>query len=210
MVAPFVEALRSFAVDEGDRDPGLARPMALLAGGLDQVTVAEQTPQTDLPVIDQHFKATLASGVGVPSDLARMVEGKTSWAQPYPDYGCQPDMDILRANYAYSPVIGAAEDVISGNASTALYLSNEVFVGLVLQGPGVVYPSHVHKAAEIYWVISGTADWQLGDVWSTHGPGAVIFHDNGVRHATVTGDEPQLLLFAWVTDPDSIPVIIRN
>jgi hypothetical protein len=38
----------------------------------------------------------------------------------------------------------------------------------------------------------------------------VIFHDTGVRHATVTGDEPQLLLFAWVTDPDSIPVIIRH
>jgi len=210
MVAPFVEAFRSFAVDEGDRDPGLARPMALLAGGLDHVTVAEQTPQTDLPVIDQHFEAALASGVGIPADLARIVAERTSWAQPYPNYGGQPDMDVLRANYAYSPIIGAAEDVISGNASTALYLSNEVFVGLVLQGPGVVYPSHVHKAAEIYWVISGTADWQLGDVWSTHGPGAVIFHDNGVRHATVTGDEPQLLLFAWVTDPDSVPVIIRN
>ena len=93
---------------------------------------------------------------------------------------------------------------------TSLYLSDEVFAGLALQGPGVLYPAHVHKAAEIYWVISGTADWQWGDDWSTHGPGAVIFHDTGVRHATVTGDEPQLLLFAWVTDPDSIPVIIRH
>jgi len=44
VVAPFVEMLRAFAVAEGNRDPGLARPMALLAGGLDHVTVAEPTP----------------------------------------------------------------------------------------------------------------------------------------------------------------------
>ena len=59
-------------------------------------------------------------------------------------------------------------------------------------------------------MVSGTADGQRGDDWWTHGPGSVIFRDTGVRHATVTGDEPQLLLFAWVTDPDSIPVIIRH
>jgi len=210
VVAPFVEMLRAFVLAERDRDPGLARPMALLADGLDHVTVAEPTPQVGLPVVDRHFETALASGVGVPADLARIVAGRTSWAQPYPDYSGQPDMDALRANYAYSPVIGAVEDAISGNAVTALYHSDEVFVGLVLQGPGVVYPAHVHKAAEVYWVISGTADWQWGDDWSTHGSGAVIFHDTGVRHATVTGDEPQLLLFAWVTDPDSIPVIIRH
>ncbi|MEE3186302.1 MAG: dimethylsulfonioproprionate lyase family protein [Actinomycetota bacterium] len=210
MVAPFIEAFRAFAATERDRDPELARPMTLLADGLDHVTVAEPTPQVGLPVVDRHFEAALAAGVGVPADLARIVAGQTSWAQPYPNYGGQPDMDALRANYAYSPVIGAAEDAISGNAVTPLYLSNEVFVGLVLQGPGVVYPPHVHKAAEVYWVVSGTADWQWGDDWSSHGPGAVFFHDTGVRHATVTGDEPQLLLFAWVTDPDSIPVIIRH
>jgi len=210
VVAPFVEAFRAFAVAEGDRDPELTRPMALLADGLDHVIVAEPTPQTELSVVDQHFEAALAAGVGVPADLARIVAGQTNWAQPYPDYVGQPDMDALRANYAYSPIIGAAEDSISRKSMTSLYLSDEVFAGLALQGPGVLYPAHVHKAAEIYWVISGTADWQWGDDWSTHGPGAVIFHDTGVRHATVTGDEPQLLLFAWVTDPDSIPVIIRH
>ena len=50
MVAPFVEVFRAFAAAEGDRDPGLARPMALLAGGLDHVTVAEPTPQAGLPL----------------------------------------------------------------------------------------------------------------------------------------------------------------
>jgi hypothetical protein len=37
----------------------------------------------------------------------------------------------------------------------------------------------------------------------------VILHETGVRHATITGSEPQLLFFAWVTDPACEPVIIR-
>ena len=31
----------------------------------------------------------------------------------------------------------------------------------------------------------------------------------GARHATTTSDEPQLMLFAWTSDPDCVPVIIR-
>jgi mannose-6-phosphate isomerase-like protein (cupin superfamily) len=80
---------------------------------------------------------------------------------------------------------------------------------MVLQGPGITYPPHVHKAVEVYWVLAGTADWQKGDEWSTHGPGTVILHDTGVRHATTTRSEPQLLFFAWVTDPGCATVIVR-
>ena len=49
VVAPFVEVFRAFAAAEGDRDPGLARPMALLAGGLD--TVQASSVVTALPLI---------------------------------------------------------------------------------------------------------------------------------------------------------------
>ena len=113
-------------------------------------------------------------------------------------------MDALRAGYAYAPIVGALDD-----GPSPLWSSGAVFAGAVLQGPNVVYPSHVHKAVELYWVASGTARWQKGDEWSTYGPGAFIFHDTGVRHATVTDDEPTLLLFAWVTDLASVPVIVR-
>ena len=91
-----------------------------------------------------------------------------------------------------------------------LYASDEVFAGAVVHGPGAAYPSHVHKATEAFWIAAGTADWQLGDDWTSRGPGSTIFHPTGTRHACTTGAEAQVMLFAWTTDIDSIPVIIRH
>ena len=68
MLASFIETFRAFAVAEGDRDPELARPMALLADGLDHVMVAQPTPQTQLPLIERHFEAALAAGAGAEGD----------------------------------------------------------------------------------------------------------------------------------------------
>jgi len=206
---PFLTAFHGLAVAQGADRPELERPMALLADALKRVLPATEQPRTTLPVVDEYLAATLAAGVGPVADLARMVAPRTSWAVPYPDYAGQPDMDAMRLGYAYSSVIGATEDAISRGAVPPPYTSDEVFAGMVLQGPGINYPPHVHKAVEVYWVITGSADWQKGDEWSTHGPGTVFLHDTGVRHATITGTEAQLLFFAWVTDPDCVPVIIR-
>jgi len=206
---PFLTALHRFAMAEGGDHFELVRPMALLADALGGVVTAPEHRRTTLPVVDEHLAATLETGVGPAADLARMIAPRTSWAAPYPEYAGEPDMDAMRLGYAYSPVIGAAYDATSGGAATPAYLSDEVFAGMVLQGPGITYPPHVHKAVEVYWVLAGTADWQKGDEWSTHGPGTVILHDTGVRHATTTRSEPQLLFFAWVTDPACVPVIIR-
>ena len=206
---PFLTAFHGLAIAEGADRPGLERPMAQLADALGRVVPAPERPRTTLPVVDEHLAATLAAGVGPVADLARMIAPRTSWAAPYPDYAGEPDMDAMRLGYAYSSIIGAAEDAASRRAVTPVYLSDEVFAGMVLQGPGITYPSHAHKAVEVYWAITGSADWQKGDEWSTHGPGSVILHETGVRHATITHSEPQLLFFAWVTDPACVPVIIR-
>jgi quercetin dioxygenase-like cupin family protein len=132
------------------------------------------------------------------------------WAIPYPEHIGEPDMDHMRANYAYAPIVGTSP-ISSGDLEepSPLYASDDVFAGAVVQGPGVTYPSHVHKATEAFWVAAGTADWQMGDAWTSRGPGATIFHPTGTRHATVTTDEPQLTLFAWTSDADCVPVIIR-
>ena len=211
MGAPFIEALSAFAASEGARDPDLTRPMGLLGDALARVgRAADRPPQPSQPVVDRYLAAALAAAVGAPGDLIGNVVDAVGWAVPYPEYAGEPDMDAMRANYAYAPVIGSATDAISGGAVAAPYLSDEVFVGLVLQGPGCDYPSHVHKSEEIFWVAAGTSDWQKGDVWRVEGPGGVIHHESGVRHATVTRDGPLLMLFAWVTDPGCIPVIVRH
>ena len=185
--------------------------MGLLGDALARVgRAADRPPQPSQSVIDRHLAAALAAAVGAPGDLIGNVVDAVGWAVPYPEYAGEPDMDAMRANYAYAPVIGSAHDWISGGAVAAPYLSDDVFVGLVLQGPGCDYPSHVHKSEELFWVAAGTSDWQLGDDWRVEEPGGVIHHESGVRHATVTRDEPLLMLFAWVTDPGCIPVIVRR
>jgi len=207
----FLDDLRAFVDAEGVRNASLARPMGLLADALGRVVPVDDHPiQPSVPVVDDHLADALADAAGVPGDLIRSIVDEVGWAVPYPEYAGEPDMDAMRANYAYAPIIGAAEDPISGGAVSAPYLSDQAFVGLVLQGPGCDYPSHVHKSEEVFWVAAGTADWQKGDAWRVDGPGAVIHHPSGTRHATITRDEPLLMLFAWVSDPDSIPVIVRH
>ena len=208
LIDPFIDAFTAFAIAEGVRVPELERPMGLLADALACVVAVESVGRSTVLVVDDHLEAALSAVVGPVGDLVRQIAPRVGWEQPYSEYAGEPDMDALRAGYGYATVVGLPGNAYRG-AESAPYTSDEVFAGLVLQGPNVVYPAHVHKATEIYWVASGTADWQKGDDWSSHGPGTAIFHDTGVRHATVTGDEPTLMLFAWVTDPESIPVIIR-
>ncbi|HJL83061.1 MAG TPA: dimethylsulfonioproprionate lyase family protein [Acidimicrobiales bacterium] len=205
---PFITDLCSFAESEGSRVPELEQPMALLADSLGRVSRLEQSERLSLPVVDDHLAAALDVAEGPVGDLLRNILPDAGWAQPYPEHVGEPDMDVFRAGFGYAPVVGSPENSYRGDAFP-LYGSEEVFVGAVLQGPNIVYPSHVHRAVEVYWAASGTAGWQKGDVWSRHGPGATILHEAGVRHATTTGDEAILMMFAWVTDPRSIPVIVR-
>lgn len=207
----FLEDFGLFVEAEVVRDPSLAQPMRVLSDALKRaMPVVEHPEQPSQPVVSEHLEDALRVAVGVPGELIRSIVELTGWAVPYLEYVGEPDMDAMRSNYAYAPLIGSpAPHQSSSGAVSAPYLSDEVFAGLVLQGPGCVYPSHVHKSEEMFWVASGTADWQCGDTWRVEEPGAVIHHPSGTRHATVTRADPLLMLFAWVSDPDSIPVIVR-
>ncbi|MDG2429008.1 MAG: dimethylsulfonioproprionate lyase family protein [Acidimicrobiales bacterium] len=214
MAESFLKALSAFVGTEGIRDRKLTQAMGLLSGALTRLTPAdEESARISQPVVDRHLNDALSAGVGTPVDLIRSVVGSVSWIVPYPEYAGEPDMDAMRASYAFAPLIAAGKDSFKDDAVSAVsgpYLSDEVFVGLVLQGPNCDYPSHVHKSEEVFWVASGTADWQRGDDWRVEEPGGVIHHASGVRHATVTRHEPLLMLFAWVTDPHCTPVVVRH
>ena len=207
----FLGNLRAFAEAEGARAIYLNRPMEILSNALGRaIPVDDRPPQPSQPVVDAHLADALGAAVNAVGDLVRSIVDRVGWAAPYPEYAGESDIDAMRTNYAYAPIVGGAVDVISAGSVSAPYMSEEVFVGLVLQGPYCDYPSHVHKAEEVFWVAAGTADWQKCDAWRVDGPGAVIHHLSGTRHATITREEPLLMLFAWVSDPGSIPVIIRD
>ena len=209
MSEPILEAFCQLAEDEIKRTPTLTSEMNLLLQGLKDAQPEETGKHYTYPVVEKHFKKILGEGSGVLADLVSLTADRLSWGVPYAEHVGEPDMDELRENYAFAPIIGSQKGNRSEPLPLPLYSSNQIYAGVVLQGPHINYPSHVHRAAEIYWTVAGHAEWQKGDEWSHRKPGSVLLHEPGVRHATVTNESPVLMLFAWVTNPESIPVIVR-
>lgn len=80
----------------------------------------------------------------------------------------------------------------------AYWHSDVLSSGLVLFGGDVTYPEHWHVAEELYFPISGTADWYHGEKgWQTLSPGTLIHHASNIKHSMRTTGEPLLALYIW-------------
>ncbi|SFU06164.1 dimethylsulfonioproprionate lyase family protein [Sedimentitalea nanhaiensis] len=82
-----------------------------------------------------------------------------------------------------------------------MFAARNLRFGLLLQGPWVSYPSHRHAAGELYHILRGQAEWQVGV-----GParlqeaGAFIHHLPGQPHGMRTGAGGMLALWGWTGD----------
>ena len=66
----------------------------------------------------------------------------------------------------------------------------DVLMGMLELAPRATYPAHKHPAPELYYVMSGTADWTVGGETFAAGPGTAIYHPPNTPHRMVnTGDE---------------------
>jgi quercetin dioxygenase-like cupin family protein len=112
-----------------------------------------------------------------------------AWRQSYtPD---EVDAAFLQ-NYGWTELLRAAA------MRRPKRTSAQISCGVVVLGPGTLYPHHRHEAEEIYVPLSGTAAWQQGDaVWREHTPGTLIHHLSEEPHAMRTGEEPLLALYLW-------------
>ena len=82
-----------------------------------------------------------------------------------------------------------------------LAVTDDVRFGLYVQAPDTVYGRHCHAAEELYYVVSGTADWQKDDApFVPREPGTLIHHVPWQDHATTTHGEPLLAMWAWLGD----------
>jgi quercetin dioxygenase-like cupin family protein len=74
----------------------------------------------------------------------------------------------------------------------------DVIVGLLDLDPGGYYPAHSHLAPEIYLILSGTADWTIGDDTFTAKPGMAIYHAANTSHRMVNrGTEALRTAWFW-------------
>ncbi|MBW8909769.1 MAG: transcriptional regulator [Mesorhizobium sp.] len=111
------------------------------------------------------------------------------WGQTYSaaDFG-QRFID----NYGWLEVFGTrghfANDAVAG--------------GVLMLGPGIVYPDHHHIAEEIYIPLTGGTEWRMGERgFQLRAAGEVIHHASNVSHAMRTGREPLMALYIWRGGP---------
>ncbi len=75
------------------------------------------------------------------------------------------------------------------------------YFGLYTQVPGAYYPSHWHRAEELYYVLSGSASWQQGKgKLAVKPPGTLIHHAPDEPHVMETHAAPLLAMWAWIGD----------
>jgi quercetin dioxygenase-like cupin family protein len=176
---------------ERDRDAALARTLDPLIALLARPRV-EQRPQRATKPASALLPAALAAAERGPlAEIARafaLVEPALGWTQN-PNYSDAKLGQGYMAGYAYCDFVGPR----------GLMASQSIAMGVLILGPGRLYPDHNHPAAEIYHVLSGTADWSRdGGAFAPQPPGTAIHHAPWVRHAMRIGDETLFALYGWV------------
>lgn len=185
--------------------PGLAPVAAAFGHITPQVPDSPTCPETvqTLLVAARPLTATdlddsLAAAIVAAAD-------ELHWYTPYPTH-TEPDMVTLHQGY-FVATITAPDD----RGSPAVAATDDYAVFITIQAPNLSYPSHVHKAPELYHVIAGEADWEKGSLgFAPQPPGEWIVHPTGTRHAMRTNDQPLLALAIWTDDLESTPVIVRD
>ncbi len=110
-----------------------------------------------------------------------------TWQHGYND----PEMrGELASNFGVADVIGPY----------GLVFSSRFKLGVVLLGPQTWYPPHAHPSIELYYILSGEAEWHTGDNRSIESAGSMIFHHSNQPHAMLTGKTPFLAVYTWRGD----------
>ncbi len=79
--------------------------------------------------------------------------------------------------------------------SDSLELRDDVWLGVSLMAPRVLYPVHDHPPEEVYLALTGGHWWNAAMDWSEPGPGGTIYNPPGIAHAMRSGAKPLLALW---------------
>ena len=98
--------------------------------------------------------------------------------------------EALRRVYRYKALIGGQR--------AGVVPQPDVLMGMLELAPGATYPAHKHPAPELYYVMSGTATWTVGEDTFVAGPGTAIYHPPNTLHRMVnTGEEVLRTVYMW-------------
>jgi quercetin dioxygenase-like cupin family protein len=179
--------LSTLAAALGERvlpDGQEARAAGRIFGALGTIAGPSGAAPTSFPVVD-HLPAALEAAAEAPSAVARHAAALEALA-PQLIWRRRPNAEDdpkFTAGHANSTIVGPGgiED------------RSDVWVGISLLAPGVVYPDHRHPPEEIYLVMS-EGDWRQNDgQWHTPGQGGIVYNPPGIVHAMRAGPRAPLL-----------------
>ena len=125
----------------------------------------------------------------VPGAVALDAALKAAEAELYWEQSCRPDaQEFFNDSHAFVELVGAGGQL----------RAPDIRFGLFILGPQVFYPSHVHEAAEFYFILSGRGDWQHDDGPFRPLPPGQLFHNVSMQpHAMRMRDEAVIMFWGW-------------
>lgn len=145
------------------------------------------TSHPALEHLDRAFALAEDTGQDRLLALAKELSTSVSWCLSYADEGWGAQVaDRMVACQVVGP--------------EGLWPRQKLSFGLFLLSPELFYPLHGHKAAEVYYMLGGGADFYYGSEDAeplSRGAGQIAVTRSGNPHAIENGVEPSIVLYVW-------------
>ncbi len=147
---------------------------------------------TDLPAAQTLVDALSLSAPSTHRLLAAFanVSAQCRWEQSYKKADGLVGDDML-AGYGFIETIG----------KWGPFISDRVRSGIGVWGPNVLYPRHHHAAEELYLVLAGTAQFDLGEgdqrTVAQKVAGEAVYVPPNLVHGLRTTTQPLVVFYIW-------------
>ena len=182
-----LEAIQEFVA--AHRDPALQRFQAGIAhwGSAWSGVKPQQLPAA------QTLTRALAHTTPETHPLTALFERESpwrKWEQSYSKADAVVGEDML-AGYGFAEVIG----------KQGPFVSTRVRSGIGVWGPNIIYPPHRHQAEEVYLLLAGSAEFQLGEgeilTKEMRATGEAVQVPSMTTHGFRTLEEPLVVFYIW-------------
>lgn len=190
----FCSVLGSQAERARSENPAVSRELGILKNALRRATPREDfaaPPAQDYAsILDAALAAAADFDLAAAAWALAPIKRKLPWAYHYEARSADED---LAKRIAFAELIGPDGPL----------MAPDIRVGFTLMAPRTFYPLHAHPAVELYWVMSGHAEWTTPNREQITPPGRFVLHRSNEPHAMRTFDEPLLALWVWTGDIDT-------
>ncbi|MFC3183012.1 dimethylsulfonioproprionate lyase family protein [Cypionkella sinensis] len=180
------QALQGFltAVEAGlQATQGVAAEVAATAVARWRGAAGVAQPKTErLPVCDWIAPALAANPCALTQSFAQ-IEQHLCWTRRST---ARPEDTVFWNGHANALVLGPG----------GLEERDDVWLGVTVMAPNVLYPDHNHPPAEVYLPMSAGEWWNADMNWTDPGLQGFIYNPPGILHAMRSGPAPFLAL--WV------------